>query len=417
MTSDLRKRAEFFLNTNPEETPTVATADVKKLVHELAVHQIELEMQNEELREAQLELSHSRDAYAELYDFAPVGYLTLDRQGMILEANHTAATMLQVERSLLLRRKFSDFVDRDAQDAWFRHRQQVIATHEKQIVQLALRTADRNPITARLECRPRRLAGTEDWRCMMALIDITARMHVEEDLRRLYQELEQRIDERTSELRRLSAELALAEERERLRIAGEVHDELGQVLTMCLNELHLIGLEEMSDEAARGAQRLRGLLVRAASETRELTYELSSPLLHTLGLAPALEQLCVDLERKHRIGFVFQDDGLDKDLSEANRIALFRCVRELLINVTKHARASEAYCSVSLHGDYVRAKVDDNGIGFDASDAGTGFSPLGGYGLFNLREYAHHVGGRLELESSPGTGTRVVLEIPTKERA
>ncbi len=237
------------------------------------------------------------------------------------------------------------------------------------------------------------------------LRDVSARKQAEHALR-----------EYETNLRRLSSELALAEERERRRIAAEIHNELGQVLAMCQNELDRIDAGALPEAAARGAHRLRGLLERAAAGTRALTFNLSSPLLHTLGLAPALEQLCADCRKDSGIAFLFEDDGQEKPLAEADRIAFFRSVRELFRNIIRHARATEAHCALSRRGGRIRAEVRDNGMGFDAANAGMGFSPQGGFGLFNLREYAKHVGGRFEIESSPNAGTRIILEAPLDRR-
>ena len=109
-TSPLRKRAEEFLKKYPDAIKEITSVDVKKLVEDLHIHQIELEIQNEELRMAQLELEDSRDKYSDLYDFSPVGYVTISEKGSILQANLSCAAMLGVERSSLIGKPFSRFV-------------------------------------------------------------------------------------------------------------------------------------------------------------------------------------------------------------------------------------------------------------------------------------------------------------------
>ena len=125
----LRQQAEDFLRKTDQDIGAMPVQDVQQLVHELQVSQIELEMQNEELRRTQQELEASRDRYSALYDFAPVGYLTLDRAAVILEANLTAARLLGTARGALLRQRLTDFIVPADQDTFYRHRQQVVATH------------------------------------------------------------------------------------------------------------------------------------------------------------------------------------------------------------------------------------------------------------------------------------------------
>lgn len=176
----LRQRAEDVLRAEPSVAPTMPTADVQALVHELNVHQMELEIQNEELRQAQVELSESRDRFSDLYEFAPVGYVTLDAEGNILAANLAAATMLVVERQKLLGTNISKFVMRHSQDECYFHRQSVFSSDTKQIAELEMHTADGTPLVLRLESIA---FETEDGRrCRTALIDVTGARHAQQQL-------------------------------------------------------------------------------------------------------------------------------------------------------------------------------------------------------------------------------------------
>ena len=139
--TELRRRAEVFLDTTPEKA-RLLRQDVRELVHELDTYRIELELQNEDLRNTQEELETSRRRYADLYDFAPVAYLTLSDKGLILEANLTAAEMLGVARGRLLGQPFSAFIVFADQDIFYRHRKRLLATGEKQSYDLRLQKKD-----------------------------------------------------------------------------------------------------------------------------------------------------------------------------------------------------------------------------------------------------------------------------------
>jgi len=147
----LRTRAEEARRKKPGDLEDTPPDDVRKLVHDLEVHQVELEMQNEELRRIQTELTESKNKYSDLYDFAPVGYLTLDENGVILEANLAASDLLGVERRYLLKQGFSNFVSPDSQEVFYSHRKELLSSRTKQICDLRLVKKDGNPIDAQLE--------------------------------------------------------------------------------------------------------------------------------------------------------------------------------------------------------------------------------------------------------------------------
>ena len=179
----LRQQAEELLRTTKRDVAAMPVKDVQRLVHELQVHQIELEMQNEELRRTQMELEAARDRYVDLYDFSPAGHLTLDTHGTIVEANLRAGTLLGINRKELLGRSLARFVASDDQNIFHRHWQAVLKTGTRQTCEVHLRKKGGVSSCVYLES----LAVHEQpgqiihWRT--SLLDITERNLAEEELR------------------------------------------------------------------------------------------------------------------------------------------------------------------------------------------------------------------------------------------
>ncbi len=176
----LRAKAEMQLVRSPAKDETSRPAEV--LLHELQVYQVELEMQNEELRRAQVELEKSRDLYVDFYDFSPVGYITLNQEAMIDEINLTGAKLLGVERSKLLHRRFISFVAPEDSDWWHLHFRSVLKHDDKKDCELLLQRNDGSSFFAQLHCL--RLQNDANKSAMrMVMIDITERRQSEENLR------------------------------------------------------------------------------------------------------------------------------------------------------------------------------------------------------------------------------------------
>lgn len=155
--AEIRRLAEAALASSSREEDDLSKfslEDMKHLVHELRVHQVELNMQNEELRRVQGELEASRNRYSHLYDFAPVGYFTISHKGIILEANLTGATMLGEERGLLAGTPFHDYIHRDDQNIFYLFRVKLIETRRKQTCNLRLTNKNGSDFHAQMECIP-----------------------------------------------------------------------------------------------------------------------------------------------------------------------------------------------------------------------------------------------------------------------
>ena len=194
--SRLRRRAEALLKKSPHPGSRTPAAGVQNVVHELGVHQVELEMQNEELRRTELELMRSRDRFSDLYDFAPVGYLTINLEGTVLEANLTAAKMLGVVRNRLVAQPFSRFIEHDSQDTFYRHRRAAFSSGKPGTCELVLRRADGTGLPVHLESLPFAGDAARIRQCRIALVDVTELNRTEAALRDARDSLEEKVRSR-----------------------------------------------------------------------------------------------------------------------------------------------------------------------------------------------------------------------------
>ncbi|MEW6053176.1 MAG: PAS domain S-box protein [Nitrospirota bacterium] len=196
--SELRKRAEEKLKSQTAQHGVMSDSDTQQLIHELQVHQIELEMQNDELRKAQAELEESRRRYSDLYDFAPVGYFTFDKNGLILEVNLTAASELGVKRSLLIDKPFRTYIPIEDKNIFDLHLQQVFKGEDRRTCEIRLRRKA-GEFYAQLES----IMINDSYHnnvCRTSVIDISERKKAEEALRKAHDELEIKVKERTADL-------------------------------------------------------------------------------------------------------------------------------------------------------------------------------------------------------------------------
>jgi len=221
------------------------------------------------------------------------------------------------------------------------------------------------------------------------------------------------LEDRTTQLRALAAELVSAEERERRRLATILHDHLQQLLAGAR-----YGLESLREGAAtsdaRGAVgRIDGMLGQCMEVSRSLTAELSPPVLHEAGLAAALEWLGSWYREQHGLTVILDVDESAAIDTGDYRILMFQSVRELLFNVVKHAGVKEARVKAFRGQDgRVRIVVSDEGIGFDPAAALARAGTTVGFGLFRVYERMAMFGGELQMESSPGSGSRFTLLSP-----
>jgi signal transduction histidine kinase len=238
-------------------------------------------------------------------------------------------------------------------------------------------------------------------------------------LRQGLQELEERLQERTVELeasqdqlRALTGELTLTEQRERRRLAEVLHDHLQQLLVGArFRVLMLTGTDD--PKLRQAAEEVEELLRESILETRSLTTELSPPLLRGQGLPAGLKWLAKWMQDRHHLSVDLMVEPHLSPMAEDLAALLFESVRELLFNVVKHSQVRSAQVSMCRTRDSeLQIAVSDRGVGFDAASVSPPGVSGGGFGLFSISERLSFMGGRLEIESSPGRGTRVKLLTP-----
>ena len=178
--NDIRQRAEAQLAGLGEQEPELSPDDTRKLIHELRIHQIELEMQNEELRKTELELSEARDRFIELYDFSPVGYASISAEGIIMQANLTLARLLGVERSRLIKKSFPSFIAGEDQDKYYLYGKSAFtAKHQNHSIGIRLKKTDKSIFWVALQTTVKKDKDTGCDGLFLSIMEITERKTAE----------------------------------------------------------------------------------------------------------------------------------------------------------------------------------------------------------------------------------------------
>jgi PAS domain S-box-containing protein len=413
----LRGRAEEVAGKN-----TIAAAkgsadatldETHQLLYELQVHQIELEMQNEELRRAQLEVLKARERYFDLFDIAPVGYCTVSLKGLILEANLTTTTMLEVPRQSLTRQPLSRFLWPQDQEIYHRHLSLLVESGAPQIFEVRMLQGGGAPLWVEMKA----VAAVEDDGVpifRLVISDIGARKRSEELLR--------------------AKEAAVAAEAAKSRFLLRVAHEFRNPLSLLSSSLDI--LERYQDHLNRDQRRAQETQLRgAARQLKELVdailcYNQTVPEEHgephrTARLQALVREVIAGLGKVRHPSHAFvvdiAPDCADRGIDE---ILFRRLLETLLTNAFQFTPPGRGVVlKIAAEGSHLLIDISDQGVGISSEDQQHVFSPFFrgqnvgavrgfGLGLSIARDAVLQMGGRLDLTSAIGSGTRIRVTLP-----
>ncbi len=435
--AELRRRAEARLREQEAESGS------QRVFHELEVHQIELEMQNAELHIARNELEAALENYTDLYDFAPVGYFSIDDSGAILEVNLTGAALLGVERSRLIRRRFSHFVSEESRPGLQACLEKAFAGSKDVTCDALIVKPGGSTFWAGFRATPTVSPNGNNRSCRVAFGDITASKDAEDARRRLdvmaernrvlSREIARRLlvekklkesDKLKTEwlqhsrhmevqLRRMAHGILHAQEEERKRISRELHDQVAQTLASI--NVHLAPLTRGTATNLAGLKkriaRAQRLVSKSMDTVHKFARELRPPVLDDLGLTPALRALMTEFTDRSGVRTSLTAFAQVERMNIVKRTVLYRVAQEALSNVARHAKASRVKLTIQRLRARVRMKIVDDGKSFDVERVmlTRGRKRLG---LLGMKERLEMVGGTFRVESAAGKGTTVTAEIP-----
>jgi PAS domain S-box-containing protein len=347
-------------------------------------------------------LRETERRFRKIFEEAAIGMSLIDMEGRLLDSNFALQSMLGYRKEDLYRRPFADFTHGDdlvASTAFFK---ELVAGKRDSYTreQRYLRT-DGQVVWGQETVSLLRDASGQTQFAISMIEDITHRKQSEAEIR-TYQE----------QLQSLASELSLTEERERRRLATDLHDHIGQALALAKIKLGVLQKKKEKDSLGKPLGEIRELVEKMIQDTRSLTFELSLPVLYELGFEAAVEWFAKHVRAQHGLAVDVHKDLQPIPMDDEMKVLLFKAVRELMINIVKHAQASHARVTIERNGDGVCIKVEDNGQGMADAKNFTHVRSTGGYGLFSIRERLHYLGGQMDVESETGQGTRVTIMAP-----
>jgi PAS domain S-box-containing protein len=356
---------------------------------------------NAEHQRAEEALRESEEKYRGLMDYSSDAILLGDLEGNLTEANRRAEELLGYTKEELLKMRFTQLHPPEILEDIGRTFNEIITSGSGQINETTVMRKDGTQIAVDITGSVIKYAGKQLAQGIFR--DVTARQQAEEALR-----------ESELKLRLLTSQLLTIQERERRRVSRELHDELGQALTVL--KIHLVAIENRlrrdQPELKATCDQLLTYIDAVIENVRRLSWDLSPSILEDLGLSSSLRYLIDETCRNNNLSCTLAMDEIDQLFSAETRINIYRIFQESLTNIVKHARATQISVGVRREGDAVSFSIKDNGRGFDQKKVMAREVAKRGLGLTAMNERALMARGSLNLWSQKDRGTRINFLIP-----
>jgi len=354
-----------------------------------------------ERRRAEEALRQSEQKYRSLMDGASDAIVLADPRGRITEANQRAEDLLGYSEEELLGMTYPQIHPPEKLDHVLEDFEGILTTGSGPLHECVVRRKDGQTVPVEIA---HIMVGSGDNQVIQAVFrDVTERKRAGEALR-----------DSEQKLRLLASQLLTVQEKERRRVSRELHDELGQALTVL--KIHLVAIENKLRRDQQGlklsCERLLGYIDAVIENVRRLSWDLSPSILEDLGLSSSLKYLVQEICGNNNMLYSVAVDEIDTLFSPEVKINIYRIFQESLTNIVRHAQAGRINVEIKKQKDRVRFLLRDNGIGFDVKEARSRNLDQRGLGLTTMHERALMAGGTLSISSHKGQGTDVILTIP-----
>ena len=357
-----------------------------------------------ERKKSEQALRESEERLKVLFESAPDAIYLIDSEGRFVDGNKAAEDLIGLEKSEVIGKSLAELglLPAGQLSKAQTNLRKVAAGKLSGPNEYTLKRQDGSHISVEVRTFPVKIEGR--------LLTLGIARDITEHKR-----TEKKLLEHQAKLKSLASRLSLVEERERYRLATDLHDQISQSLVISKIKLDQLSKSSDSEEFNKSLKDISNCLGQVIDDTRALTFDLSYPILYELGFEAAVAEWLNDqIQVKHGIETEFVDDGHKKPLDDDIRVLLFRNVRELLINVVKHAQPKKVKVSISRIKDNIRVSVEDDGIGFDPVEVMSMSAKRAEFGLFSVRERLEQLGGLIEIDSEIGRGSKITMTAPLK---